>query len=61
MNGDELSFVQEALNTNWVAPKGANIDNFEKEIAQITDSPFAIALNSGIALIQSFFNASYND
>ena len=51
MSGEELSFVQEALNTNWVAPKGANIDNFEKEIAQITDSPFAIALNSGTAAI----------
>ena len=30
MHGDEMKFIQEAFNTNWVAPLGPNVDEFEE-------------------------------
>ena len=32
MHGEEMGFVQEAFNKNWIAPLGFNCDNFEKEM-----------------------------
>ena len=29
MHGDELKYIKEAFDTNWVAPLGANVDGFE--------------------------------
>ena len=31
MNGDELTYVHEAFETNWIAPLGKNVDAFEKD------------------------------
>ena len=28
MNGQEMRFIQEAFETNWVAPLGKNVDEF---------------------------------
>jgi dTDP-4-amino-4,6-dideoxygalactose transaminase len=30
MGRNELSFVQEAFDTNWIVPLGPNVDDFEK-------------------------------
>ena len=51
MHGDEQRFVQEAFDTNWVAPLGPNVDAFEKEMAEYVGSPAACALDSGTAAI----------
>ncbi|MBO5564668.1 MAG: aminotransferase class I/II-fold pyridoxal phosphate-dependent enzyme [Lachnospiraceae bacterium] len=51
MHGDEQRFVQEAFDTNWVAPLGPNVDAFEKEVAAYTGSVAACALDSGTAAI----------
>lgn len=32
MHGEEMGFVQEAFDKNWIAPLGFNCDNFEKEM-----------------------------
>lgn len=32
MHGEELKFVQEAFDRNWIAPLGFNCDGFEKEM-----------------------------
>lgn len=32
MHGEEQQFIQEAFDTNWVAPLGPNVDAFEKEV-----------------------------
>ena len=32
--GYEEQYVKEAFETNWVAPLGPNVTNFEKELAQ---------------------------
>ena len=51
MGGMEQEFVKEAFDTNWVAPLGANVSNFEKEIAQYVGSNDAVALVSGTSAI----------
>ncbi|MDE6405112.1 MAG: aminotransferase class I/II-fold pyridoxal phosphate-dependent enzyme [Lachnospiraceae bacterium] len=51
MHGDEQRFVQEAFDTNWVAPLGPNVNAFEKEIAEYTGCGYAAALDSGTAAI----------
>lgn len=33
MGGQEMDFVREAFDTNWVAPLGANVDGFEQDLA----------------------------
>ncbi|MDE7323009.1 MAG: aminotransferase class I/II-fold pyridoxal phosphate-dependent enzyme [Lachnospiraceae bacterium] len=48
---DERDFVAEAFMTNWVAPLGPHVDNFETEIAAYTGCGYAAALSSGTAAI----------
>lgn len=51
MGGSELSFVQEAFATNWIAPLGPHVDTFEHEFAEMVGSPNAAALSSGTAAL----------
>ena len=51
MHGDEQRFVQEAFDTNWVAPLGKNVDEFEKEISQYFGAPHAVALSACTAAL----------
>lgn len=51
MHGEEQKYVQEAFDTNWVAPLGPNVNAFEKEMAAYTDCGYAAALSSGTAAI----------
>lgn len=48
---DERTFVQEAFDTNWVAPLGPHVDAFEREVAARAQVPHAAALSSGTAAI----------
>lgn len=47
MHGDEMKYIQEAFDTNWVAPLGPNVDEFEKEMAAYIGIGHALALVSG--------------
>ncbi|KTC91643.1 aminotransferase class I/II-fold pyridoxal phosphate-dependent enzyme [Fluoribacter dumoffii] len=47
----EQQYVQEAFDTNWVAPLGPNVDSFEKEVAEFINIKSAVALSSGTAAI----------
>ena len=51
MSGFEQQFVNEAFNTNWIAPLGPNVTGFEQELQQYTGSPHAAALSAGTAAI----------
>lgn len=51
MGGDEIKFVQDAFDTNWVSPAGPHIDAFEKELAQYNGIEHCVALSSGTAAI----------
>ena len=35
MHGEEQAFVKEAFDTNWVAPLGKNVTEFENEMANL--------------------------
>jgi pyridoxal phosphate-dependent aminotransferase EpsN len=47
----ELKFVQEAFETNWVAPVGPHIDAFEQEFSQVVGAKYSVALSSGTAAL----------
>ena len=49
MGGGEMSFIQEAFDTNWIAPLGPNVDAFERECAAYAGVKSALALSSGTA------------
>lgn len=49
--GYERQYVQEAFDTNWIAPAGKNITLFEEEFAQTVGVSKAVALSSGTAAI----------
>ncbi len=49
--GFEQQYVQRAFDTNWIAPLGENVNEFEKELAQHVGAKAAAALSSGTAAI----------
>ncbi len=49
MHGDELKYMTEAFETNWMSTVGANIDAVEKEIAEKIGVKYAVALATGTA------------
>ncbi len=49
--GYEKEYVQEAFDTNWIAPLGKNVNEFENELAVRIGVKAAAALNSGTAAI----------
>ncbi len=51
MCGKEEEYVKEAFDTNWVAPLGPNVNNFEQDIQQYVGVKHAAALSSGTAAI----------
>jgi dTDP-4-amino-4,6-dideoxygalactose transaminase len=51
MGGGEMKYIQEAFDTNWVAPLGPNVNEFEKELAKELGVVGAAALSSGTAAI----------
>jgi pyridoxal phosphate-dependent aminotransferase EpsN len=51
MCGGEMKYIQEAFETNWIAPVGPNIDAFEDELCRYTGSRHALAVSSGTAAI----------
>jgi len=52
MGGSEQGYVQEAFDTNWVAPLGPNVTGFENDISQfIAGGSHVAALSSGTAAI----------
>ncbi len=51
MHGREQEFVQEAFDTNWIAPLGPNVTAFEQEMLAYTGAGYATALSAGTAAI----------
>lgn len=51
MSGNEQIYINEAFDTNWIAPLGPNIDHFEKEMSDYIGSKGAVAVSSGTAAI----------
>jgi len=52
MGGNEQKYIQEAFDTNWIAPLGPNVDAFENMLdIYVGQNKKAVALNSGTAAI----------
>jgi dTDP-4-amino-4,6-dideoxygalactose transaminase len=51
MGFEELAFIQEAFDTNWIAPVGPHITAFEEEFCQTVGSTHAAAVVSGTAAL----------
>ncbi|WP_409341835.1 DegT/DnrJ/EryC1/StrS family aminotransferase [Paenibacillus sp. MBLB4367] len=51
MGMQEKKYVEEAFETNWIAPIGPNVDEFEKEVARYVGAAGAVALSSGTAAL----------
>ena len=49
MHGEEIQYVTEAYETNWMSTVGANINELEKMIADQVGVNYAVALSSGTA------------
>lgn len=49
--GYEMEYVREAFDTNWIAPLGPNVNEFERELAEKVGSKHAAATISGTAAI----------
>lgn len=47
----ETEYVQQAFETNWIAPLGPNVEFFEKEMADYVGSKAALAVSSGTAAL----------
>jgi len=49
MGGEEISFVQEAFESNYIAPLAPMVDSFENEFAEKVGILYAVAVSSGTA------------
>ncbi|MCJ1908271.1 DegT/DnrJ/EryC1/StrS family aminotransferase [Planococcus ruber] len=56
--GYEQHYVKEAFDTNWIAPLGTNVNEFENELAAKVGSNAAAALSSGTAAIHLALKAA---
>ena len=51
MGEQELEFVKEDFETNWIAPVGPHVDAFEQEFCQVIGVRHAAAVSSGTAAL----------
>jgi len=51
MGGSEMTYVNEAYNTNWIAPLGPNVNELEEMISRYSGCGYTAALSSGTAAI----------
>jgi dTDP-4-amino-4,6-dideoxygalactose transaminase len=51
MSGNEMKYIQDAFDHNWVAPLGPNVDAFEESLARYCGVRHAAALSSGTAAL----------
>jgi len=56
--GYEMKYIQEAFDTNWIAPLGKNVNEFERELATKVGAKSAAALSSGTAAIHMALKAA---
>jgi pyridoxal phosphate-dependent aminotransferase EpsN len=51
MSGDEIIYIKEAFDSNWVAPLGPHVEAFERETARYVGVKGALALSAGSAAL----------
>jgi dTDP-4-amino-4,6-dideoxygalactose transaminase len=56
--GFEMQYIQEAFESNWIAPLGPNVNEFENELAAKVGSKYAAATTSGTGAIHLALKAA---
>ena len=56
--GFEMQYIKEAFDTNWIAPLGKNVNEFENELAAKVGSRAAAALTTGTGAIHLALKAA---
>ncbi len=51
MHGDEIKYVKEAYDTNWMSTVGENINVIEKDICEKVGCKYAVALSCGTSAL----------
>lgn len=51
IDGNELKYVHEVFESNYIAPLGSFVDRFEESIKSFVKAPYALATSSGTAAI----------
>jgi dTDP-4-amino-4,6-dideoxygalactose transaminase len=51
LGAEERALINQALDSNWVAPLGPQVDAFEAEMAEAVGATHAVALSSGTAAL----------
>jgi len=51
MGGQELDYIHDAFDKNWIAPLGANVNGFEQDLQDYTGREHAAVVTSGTAAI----------
>ena len=51
MHGEEIKYIQEAYDTNWMSTVGANLNEVERLAAEKVGVKYAVALSAGTASV----------
>jgi dTDP-4-amino-4,6-dideoxygalactose transaminase len=52
MSGNEMKYIQDAFDTNWVVPLGPNVNGFEEDLENfVGNAKSVVALSSGTAAV----------
>jgi len=51
LSGEEISRIQDVIQSNWISSAGPELDVFEAEFCRVTGARHAVALGSGTAAI----------
>ena len=58
MHGEEIRYVQDAFDKNWITTAGENVNELEKIAAEYIGCKYAVGLSSGIAAIDEINHGS---
>jgi perosamine synthetase len=47
LNGNEINYVMDCLNTSWISSIGEYIERFEQSLASFSESKYVVATNNG--------------
>ena len=51
MHGEELEYIKQAYESNWMSTVGENINEVERQIAEKVGCGYAVALSCGTAAL----------
>lgn len=51
MHGDEMKYITEAFDTNWITTEGSNLVEIERQVCEKVGCKYAVALTNGTAAL----------